>query len=98
MALVPMRLLLDHAAENNYGLAAFNVNNMEQIQAIMEAAKDLGMNPAMKGSAAFADIRVLLALSQLEIDRWGAPIPDRAEKNGTPSARLIIKTDAPRSR
>ncbi|HMP77759.1 MAG TPA: fructose-bisphosphate aldolase class II [Kiritimatiellia bacterium] len=40
MALVPMRALLDHAAENNYGLAAFNVNNMEQIQAIMEAAKE----------------------------------------------------------
>jgi fructose-bisphosphate aldolase class II len=35
-----MRVLLDHAAENNYGLAAFNVNNMEQIQAIMEAAKE----------------------------------------------------------
>jgi fructose-bisphosphate aldolase, class II len=40
MPLVPMRLLLDHAAANNYGLAAFNVNNMEQIQAIMEAAKE----------------------------------------------------------
>jgi fructose-bisphosphate aldolase class II len=40
MPLVPMRLLLDHAAEHNYGLAAFNVNNMEQIQAIMEAAHD----------------------------------------------------------
>lgn len=40
MSLVPMRILLDHAAENNYGLAAFNVNNMEQIQAIMEAAKE----------------------------------------------------------
>ena len=38
MPLVPMRLLLDHAAENDYGLAAFNVNNMEQIQSIMEAA------------------------------------------------------------
>jgi fructose-bisphosphate aldolase class II len=35
-----MRILLDHAAENDYGLAAFNVNNMEQIQAIMEAAKE----------------------------------------------------------
>jgi fructose-bisphosphate aldolase class II len=41
MPLVPMRLLLDHAAANNYGLAAFNVNNMEQIQAIMEAAKEI---------------------------------------------------------
>lgn len=40
MPLVPMRLLLDHAAENDYGLAAFNVNNMEQIQAILEAAQD----------------------------------------------------------
>src|SRR5690606_22531351 len=38
MPLVPLRVLLDHAAENNYGVAAFNVNNMEQIQAIMEAA------------------------------------------------------------
>ena len=41
MPLVPMRLLLDHAAATNYGLAAFNVNNMEQIQAIMEAAKEI---------------------------------------------------------
>ncbi len=40
MPLVPMRLLLDHAAANGYGLAAFNVNNMEQIQAIMEAARE----------------------------------------------------------
>lgn len=40
MALVPLRLLLDHAAENDYGLPAFNVNNMEQIQAIMQAAHE----------------------------------------------------------
>ncbi len=40
MPLVPMRILLDHAAENNYGVAALNVNNMEQIQAIMEAADE----------------------------------------------------------
>ncbi len=40
MPLVPMRILLDHAAENNYGIAALNVNNMEQIQAIMEAARE----------------------------------------------------------
>ena len=38
MALVPLRLLLDHAAENGYGIPAFNVNNMEQIQSIMQAA------------------------------------------------------------
>ena len=40
MPLVPLRKVLDHAAENGYGVAAFNVNNMEQIQAIMEAAKE----------------------------------------------------------
>ncbi len=39
MPLVPMRVLLDHAAENGYGIAALNVNNMEQIQAIMAAAE-----------------------------------------------------------
>jgi fructose-bisphosphate aldolase class II len=40
MPLVPMRVLLDHAAENDYGVAALNVNNMEQIQAIMQAAQE----------------------------------------------------------
>jgi fructose-bisphosphate aldolase class II len=40
MALVPMRLLLDHAAENGYGIPAYNVNNMEQIQSIMQAAHE----------------------------------------------------------
>lgn len=40
MALVPMRLLLDHAAENGYGIPAFNVNNLEQILAIMDAADE----------------------------------------------------------
>lgn len=40
MALVPMRLLLDHAAEHGYGIPAFNVNNMEQIQSIMQAAAE----------------------------------------------------------
>ncbi|MCA9186033.1 MAG: ketose-bisphosphate aldolase, partial [Planctomycetales bacterium] len=40
MALVPLRVLLDHAAEHDYGVAALNVNNMEQIQSIMEAAQE----------------------------------------------------------
>jgi fructose-bisphosphate aldolase class II len=40
MPLVPLRILLDHAAENGYGIAALNVNDMEQIQAIMEAARE----------------------------------------------------------
>ncbi|MBT4770379.1 MAG: fructose-bisphosphate aldolase class II [Rhodospirillaceae bacterium] len=39
MPLISMRQLLDHAAENDYGVPAFNVNNMEQVQAIMRAAQ-----------------------------------------------------------
>lgn len=40
MPLIPMRPLLDYAAEKNFGVCALNVNNMEQIQAIMEAARN----------------------------------------------------------
>ncbi|MEE4347143.1 MAG: class II fructose-bisphosphate aldolase, partial [Paracoccaceae bacterium] len=39
MALITMRQLLDHAAEHGYGVPAFNINNMEQGLAIMNAAK-----------------------------------------------------------
>jgi len=46
-----MRQLLDHAAENNYGLPAFNVNNMEQVHAIMEAADAVDSPVIMQGSA-----------------------------------------------
>ena len=51
MPLVSMRQLLDHAAENNYGLPAFNVNNMEQVWAIMEAAFDADAPVIMQASA-----------------------------------------------
>ncbi|MEO7031263.1 MAG: class II fructose-bisphosphate aldolase [Herbaspirillum sp.] len=51
MSLVSMRQLLDHAAENGYGLPAFNVNNLEQIQAIMMAADAVGAPVIMQASA-----------------------------------------------
>ncbi len=51
MPLVSMRQLLDHAAEHDYGLPAFNVNNLEQVQAIMEAAQETGSPVIMQGSA-----------------------------------------------
>ena len=38
MALISLRQLLDHAAENDYGVLAFNVKNLEQVRAIMEGA------------------------------------------------------------
>ena len=46
-----MRQLLDHAAENSYGLPAFNVNNMEQVHAIMQAADESDSPVIMQGSA-----------------------------------------------
>lgn len=51
MALVSMRQLLDHAAEHGYGIPAFNVNNLEQVQAIMEAAKETNSPVIMQASA-----------------------------------------------
>ncbi|MCE1244761.1 MULTISPECIES: class II fructose-bisphosphate aldolase [Oryzomicrobium] len=51
MPLVSMRQLLDHAAENGYGLPAFNVNNMEQVWAIMEAANEVNAPVIMQASA-----------------------------------------------
>jgi fructose-bisphosphate aldolase class II len=46
-----MRQLLDHAAENGYGLPAFNVNNLEQVTAIMQAADEVGAPVIMQASA-----------------------------------------------
>ena len=51
MALVSMRELLDHAATNGYGIPAFNVNNLEQVQAVMEAAKETGAPVILQASA-----------------------------------------------
>lgn len=51
MALISLRQLLDHAAEHGYGLPAFNVNNMEQVKAILEAASATDSPVILQGSA-----------------------------------------------
>ena len=51
MALMSMRQLLDHAAENGYGVPAFNVNNLEQVRAIMEAANEVNSPVILQASA-----------------------------------------------
>ena len=51
MALVSMRQLLDHAAENGYGIPAFNVNNVEQMRAIMQAADKTNSPVIVQASA-----------------------------------------------
>ena len=51
MALISLRQLLDHAAEHDYGVPAFNVNNMEQVHAIMLAAQATGSPVILQASA-----------------------------------------------
>jgi len=51
MALISMRQLLDHAAENSYGVPAFNVNNLEQVRAIMEGAQQTNSPVILQASA-----------------------------------------------
>ncbi len=57
MALVSMRELLDHAAANGYGIPAFNVNNLEQVQAVMSAADETGAPVILQASAGARDDR-----------------------------------------
>lgn len=73
MPLVPMRVLLDHAAENGYGVGAFNVNNMEQIQAIMTAATETNspvIVQASRGARSYSDDNYLrhLMLAAAELN------------------------------
>lgn len=51
MALISLREMLDHAAENSYGIPAFNVNNLEQMRAIMEAAQETDSPVIVQASA-----------------------------------------------
>jgi fructose-bisphosphate aldolase, class II len=73
MALISMRQLLDHAAENDYGLPAFNVNNMEQIQGIMEAAAAVDSPVILQGSAGarkYAGEPFLRRLVEAAVEQW----------------------------
>lgn len=73
MALIPLRVLLDHAAENNYGVAAFNVNNMEQIQSIMEAAHETDspvIIQASRGARAYSQDQYLVGLMKAAVELY----------------------------
>lgn len=73
MALITLRQLLDHAAENGYGVPAFNVNNLEQMRAIMEAA-DKTKSPvivqASAGARQYAGPRFLKHLIEAAIEEF----------------------------
>ena len=73
MALISLRQLLDHAAENAYGVPAFNVNNLEQIRAIMEAADEANSPVILQASAGarkYAGSNFLKHLIQAAIEEF----------------------------
>ena len=90
MPLVSLRQVLDEAAKGGYGVGAFNVNNMEQIQAIMEAARETKspvIMQASRGARAYSQDRFLyhlmLAATELypEIPTGAAPGPRQQRGN-----------------
>ena len=73
MALVSMRELLDHAASNGYGIPAFNVNNLEQVQAVMSAADEVGAPVILQASAGarkYAGENFIKHLIQAAVETW----------------------------
>ena len=73
MALISLRQMLDHAAEHNYGVPAFNVNNLEQMRAIMMAADQTDSPVIVQASAGarkYAGAPFLRHLIQAAVEEW----------------------------
>jgi fructose-bisphosphate aldolase class II len=89
VALVSMRQLLDHAAEHAYGIPAFNVNNMEQVQAIMQAAHECDSPVILQGSAGarkYAGEPFLRHLVEAAVETWPhIPVVMHQDHGGSPA-------------
>jgi len=73
MTLIALRQLLDHAAEHSYGVPAFNINNMEQVQAIMQAADETDSPVILQASAGarkYAGEAFLRHITQAAVETW----------------------------
>jgi len=73
MAFITLRQLLDHAAEHGYGVPAFNINNMEQLRGIMEAAAKTAspvILQASRGARAYAGDTILAAMVKAAVETW----------------------------
>src|SRR5215471_11329290 len=73
MAMISLRQLLDHAAEHHYGVPAFNINNMEQVQAIMQAADETDSPVILQASAGarkYAGEAFLRRIAQAAVETW----------------------------
>ncbi len=89
MALITMRQLLDHAAENNYGVPAFNVNNLEQMRAIMLAAQETRSPVIVQASAGarkYAGPRFLKYLITAAVEEFpDIPVCMHQDHGGSPA-------------
>lgn len=89
MALISLRQLLDHAAEHGYGVPAFNVNNLEQIRAILEAAESTNSPVILQASAGarkYAGPTFLRHLMLAAVEEWEAiPICMHQDHGASPA-------------
>ena len=92
MALITLRQLLEHAAEHEYGVPAFNVNNMEQMQAIMEAADETDspiIVQASAGARKYAGPVFLRNLIEAAIETWShIPVVVHQDHGASPAVCL----------
>ena len=73
MALITLRQLLDHAADHDYGMPAFNINNLEQVRAIMQAAQRMDSPVILQASAGarkYAGARFLQKMVEAATDEF----------------------------
>ena len=94
MPLVTLRQLLDEAAKGGYGVGAFNVNNMEQIQAIMEAARETKspvIVQASRGARAYSNDNFLyhLMLAAAELYRSRPLLRKASDRHATRTGRHV---------
>lgn len=89
MALITLRQLLDHAAEHGYGVPAFNVNNLEQMRAIMTAADETNSPVIVQASAGarkYAGAPFLRSLMEAAVNEWPhIPVCMHQDHGGSPA-------------
>lgn len=89
MALVPLRILLDHAAEYGYGVPAFNVNNLEQIRAILDAAQEVDspvILQASRGARKYAGEAFLRHMIMAAVEEYpGIPMVMHQDHGNSPA-------------
>ncbi len=97
MALISLRQLLDHAAEYNYGMPAFNVNNMEQVLSIMNAAKKCNapvILQASRGARAYAGDIMIKHMIQAVVEMYpDIPVCMHQDHGNSPETCLSAITN-----